>query len=249
MQVTAYKTPKVQPNDDLYKILDECLPTLEEKSVICVTSKIVSLCEGNVIKDDGSVSKEELVHNEADYYLGDDYTTAYGHIITIKNNILILSAGIDESNADGNFVLWPKKPQESAQKIWEYVRKKHNIKELGVIITDSHMVALRWGVRGVGIGWCGFNPLKNYVDQPDIFGRPLHSTRASILDGLATSAVLLMGEGSEQTPLAVITNLPFVSFTDQPMTEKDIQEMVIARKDDIYGPLLNAVQWTKSGGK
>src|SRR5579859_3751226 len=108
MQVTAYKTPKIQPNNDLYAILDKCLPKLEEKSVVIITSKIVSLCEGNVIKDDGKISKKELVQKEADYYLGDDYPTAYGHIITIKNNMLILSAGIDESNTGGYFVLWPK---------------------------------------------------------------------------------------------------------------------------------------------
>ncbi|HSW96607.1 MAG TPA: coenzyme F420-0:L-glutamate ligase [Candidatus Saccharimonadales bacterium] len=249
MQVIAYKTPKIQPHDDLYKILDDCLPKLEEKSVVIVTSKIVSLCEGNVIPDDGSISKKELVHREADYYLGDEYPTAYGHIITIKNNILILSAGVDESNTGGYFVLWPKKPMQSAQNIGAYLKKKYDIKELGVIITDSHMAALRWGVRGVGLGWNGFNPLKNYVDQPDIFDRPLHSTRSSILDGLATASVVLMGEGNEQTPLAVITDVPFVAFTDTAVSEEDIQDMNIDRNDDIYGPLLNSVTWKKGGSQ
>jgi F420-0:gamma-glutamyl ligase len=91
--------------------------------------------------------------------------------------------------------------------------------------------------------------LKNYVDKPDIFNRPLHSTRASILDGLATSAVLLMGEGNEQTPLAVITDLPFVTFQDHAPTSEELQAMQISREDDLYGPLLNSVKWEKGGKK
>jgi len=246
MHVTVYKTPKIQPNDDIYKILDTCLPSLQENSVVVVTSKIVGLCEGNVVKDDGSVTKEDLVPKEADWYVGDEYPAPYG-TISIKNNILCLNAGIDESNVAGYFALWPKDPYASAQTIWEYVRKKHKVQHLGVVISDSHIVPLRWGVRGVCLAYCGFNGLNVYIGKPDIFGKPLKSTRAGILDGLASAAVMVMGEGNEQTPLAVITDVPFVQFTGHPPTKKELQNMEITRKDDIYGSLLEAVRWKKGG--
>lgn len=247
MQVTAYKTPKIHPRDDLYKILDDCLPQLGEKSVVIITSKIVSLWQGRVIKDDGTVTKKELVYKEADYYLGDEYPTAYGHIITLKNNILILSAGIDESNTGGYFVLWPQDLQKTTNDIWNYLKKKHNVQHLGVIITDSHTVPLRWGIMGTGLAWCGFQQSNSYVGKPDIFGRPLQSSFGSMIEGLSASAVTVMGEGAEQTPIAVITDVPFVTFQDHEPTQEELQAMQIDRKDDLYGPLLNSVTWTKGG--
>ncbi|HSW89211.1 MAG TPA: coenzyme F420-0:L-glutamate ligase [Candidatus Saccharimonadales bacterium] len=247
MQVVAYKTSKIQPKDNLYKILDDYLPKLEEKSIVVVTSKIVSLCEGSVLKDDGSISKEKLVHKEADYYLGDDYPTAYGHIITLKNNILILSAGIDESNTGGYFVLWPKNVQKTANEIWQYLKDKYALSHVGVIITDSHTVPLRWGIIGTGLAWCGFQQSNSYVGKPDVFGRPLQSSFGSMIEGLSAAAVAVMGEGAEQTPLAVINDIPFVTFQDHEPTSAELKAMQIDRKDDIYGPLLNSVKWEKGG--
>lgn len=249
MRIIAFKTKKVRVDDDIHFIVDKFLPKLQEKSIVVITSKIVSICEKNVLKDDGNINKKTLVKQEADYYLGDNYPNAYGHIITIKNNILVLSAGIDESNADGNFIFWPKDPCKSARNIWKYLRRKYRVKNIGVIITDSHMTALRWGVQGVGLAFCGFKPLRDYVGKPDIFGRPLQSTKGATLDGLAGAAVLIMGEGNEQTPLAVITDIPFVEFQNQPPTKKELKEMEISRKDDVYGPLLTAVKWSKGKNK
>src|SRR5579871_2823279 len=97
MKVTPYKTPKIQTNDDLYTILDECLPTLEEKSVVVVTSKIIALCEGRAVKKESEEQKDVLAKQEAAYYLPRLYNQ-YGFMITINHNIMVASAGIDESN-------------------------------------------------------------------------------------------------------------------------------------------------------
>jgi F420-0:gamma-glutamyl ligase len=37
-------------------------------------------------------------------------------------------------------------------------------------------------------------------------------TKVNVADALAAAAVLVMGEGSEQTPLVVIGDVPFVTF-------------------------------------
>jgi dihydrofolate synthase / folylpolyglutamate synthase len=249
MRIHAYKTHKIQAPEELFQILDAYLPTLKEKSIVVVTSKIISICQGNVIKQDGTIAKEELIKKEADYFYEDEKLTKFGLVIpTIKNSILIANAGIDESNADGYFILWPKKVDQTAKKIWEYLRKKNNVKELGIIITDSHLTPLRWGVHAIGITWCGFVPLKDYRGTPDIFGKPLRMEQENIVDELGNAASVTMGEGNEQTPLAVITDVPFVQFQSHIPTKKERESMLIEKEDDLYRKFLTSVKWQKGGG-
>ncbi len=247
MIVTPYKTPKITAGANLLDVLDANLPKIMEKSVVVVTSKIVSICEGSVIKNDGSVDKRNLIHKEAQFYMEEECLPKYGIILTIKNDMLIASAGIDESNGNGYFILWPKDATASAITIWNHLRARDHIKQVGVIIADSRTVPLRWGTLGVGIGWCGFDPLNNYIDSPDIFGRNLHVTKASVLDGLAAAAVLVMGEGNEQTPIAVIADVPMVHFQTHPPTKEEIKALRISVKEDIYSPLTNSKKWQKGG--
>lgn len=243
MTVTAYKTPPVKPGTKLLDLLDSCLPALGEGSIVVVTSKIISICEGRVVKNDGTVTKEELVKKESEQLIA-KRLGQYDIYLTIKNNTLIANAGIDESNAGGYFILWPKDPGKTAEEIWQHLRIKHKLRRLGILITDSYLAPLRWGTRGFGLSWCGFSPLKNYIGTPDVFGRNLRMTQASLLDGLAAAAVVVMGEGAEQTPLASITDAPVV-FQDHPPTQKERRDLLISLTDDIYSPLLTAAHWKK----
>jgi putative folate metabolism gamma-glutamate ligase len=244
MIVNAYKTSPVSPGDKLDRILDEYLPTIPERSVVVVTSKIVSLAENRVVPDDGKTDKRDLIHAEADAYLEDpDYYDHYHITISIKNSNLVASAGIDESNGNGNFILWPENPIASAKQIWSHLRTKLNLHHLGIIITDSHTTPLRWGVTGTAIAWCGFEPLIDYTGKPDIYGRLFKFEKTNVIDSLATAATLVMGEGNEQTPLAVISDIPFVTFTDHAPTPAEIASLHIDIHDDIYAPLLTKVPW------
>lgn len=247
MIVTAYKTSKIVVGSDLFKILDLYLPKIQEKSLVVITSKIVSICQGRVVKNDGTIDKRKLIRREAQLYMEEENSRKWGIVLTVKNDTLIASSGIDESNGNGYFILWPKDIEKTASDIWNYVRAKHHPKHAGIIIADSHTTPLRWGVTGIGIGWCGFEPLNNYIGQPDIFGRNLHVTKASVLDGLAAAAVAVMGEGNERTPLSVITDVPFVTFTDRPPTLKEIKDFHISLDEDIFSPLLTTPLW-KNGG-
>ena len=65
-------------------------------------------------------------------------------------------------------------------------------------------------------------------------------------DGLAAAAVLMMGEGREQTPLALIEGAPVV-FREKELTRKEIEATRIGIKDDLYAPLLTKVKWRKGG--
>lgn len=246
MKVTPIRTNPILAGDDMYEVLDRTLSMVEECSILAVTSKIVSICEGVVVKNDGTIDKHTLVKREADAYLDVPLSQTYGVTITIKRHMLVVNTGIDESNGNGYFILWPRDPYKSAVAIWNYIRKKYHLAKFGVIITDSHVIPLQWGTRGRALSWCGIEPLKNYIGTPDIFGKNLRMTKESIADGLSAAAVAVMGEGNEQTPLALITDIPFVQFQDRPPTKKEIASLTISLSDDIYAPFLNSVRWMKT---
>lgn len=243
MNISAICTKKVVVGDTLEDILETSLPPLKERDIVVITSKIVSICEGRVLPDDGIHTKKELAQKEAELYFRNDQTSRYEVTLTINHDVLIVNAGVDHSNGNGNFILWPKNPMNSAQHVWQQLKTKYTLRYLGVIISDSHLVPLRWGTQGFGLAWCGFDALNNYIGKPDIFGTPLQSTKLAILDGLAAAAVVVMGEGNEQTPIAVIRDIPSVSFQDRPPTKKEIADMKISLQDDMYAPLLTSIPW------
>jgi len=242
MNVSAIKTEKIVPNSvDLSTILNTYVTAFEDKSVLAITSKVVSICEGNVVKT-GTMNKDDLIEQEAEYYLprsGNKYDVT----LTIKRNLLAASAGIDESNGNGYYVLWPKDPQKTANTVREYLCQRFNVVYAGVVITDSRSFPLRWGTTGVAIAHSGFAALNNYIGHPDIFGRVMQMTKSNVADALAESAVAVMGEGMEQTPLAVIRDVGFVQFQKRNPTQKEIADQHIDIHDDLYASLLTGVTW------
>lgn len=250
MIVKAIKTHKITSKDtDLFRVLDQYIETLEENSVLAVTSKIVSITEGRILKmDDGGNDqvKERLIAENSQFYLPRT-SNKYNISFTITNNILSASAGIDESNGNGFYILWPKNAQDSANKIREYLLEKFNLKNFGVIITDSKTTPLRWGVTGIALAHSGFLALNDYIGKPDLFGRAFVYEKLNTADSLASAAVLEMGEGSEQTPLAILSNLKSIQFQDRNPTEEELENSKIKMEDDLFAPFLNNANWQKGG--
>jgi dihydrofolate synthase / folylpolyglutamate synthase len=241
MQIRTLKTHPITPNDSLFEIIDTYIPPMRETEILVITSKIISLCEGRVVAKDLGISKEELIRHSADAYL--HIENKFGIQLTIKDNILIPSAGIDESNGNGLYILYPENVQESATKIWQHIRSRDKIKALGVLITDSHTTPMRRGVLGVGLGWCGFKPLYSYIGKPDCFDIPLQVTMVNILDALAVASVFCMGEGNEQTPFSIVSDAPKIVFQQEPPTIEEIDELSIPMTEDLYAPLLKNGSW------
>ena len=243
MYIAPIKTHKIAVSESLEKFLDRYLINIVEGDIIAITSKILSLMEGRVVQKD-SIDKYTLICKESDYVLESDHNP-YNIHLTIKNDILIPSAGIDESNVDNVYVLYPENIQKTASFIWNYLRNKYQINHLGILITDSHTTIMRKGVTGIALGWCGFMPLYSYINKPDIYGRKLKVTETNILDSLAVSSVFIMGEGDEQTPLAIIKNAPKISFLDRVPNKKEEKSVRISLKEDLYAPLLQSGKWLK----
>lgn len=244
MKITPIRTHKITRKDtNILSILDQYLSDLSEKTVVVVTSKIVSICEGRIVKM-GTIDKDELIKQEAQYYLPRS-SSKYNVSLTINRNILAASAGVDESNGNGYYVLWPADPQRSANDIRGYLKRRFSLKEVGVIITDSKTTPLRWGVTGIALAYSGISPLKNYIGTKDIFGKIMEYTKTSVIDSLASAATVVAGEGKEQTPLAIIEDIPFIKFQSRNPTQKELNSLSISIKDDLYYPLLKNVKWRK----
>ncbi|MEZ4814252.1 MAG: coenzyme F420-0:L-glutamate ligase [Bdellovibrionota bacterium] len=208
-----------------------CRSPASRKSILAITSKIVSIAEKRVVSKE-SISKKDLIIQEADRFICE---TDHDVLLTLKHGILIASAGIDESNAqEGGYILFPEDPYASAKKLYDFLRERSQIKELGVIVTDSHTTPLRKGVVGVALSHWGFHPTRNLVGEEDLFKKCLRMTSVNVLDALAVSAVLVMGESNESQPLAIV-NYPGLDFTDRDTA----QEIKISPNEDLYAPLLS----------
>lgn len=236
MIVTALKTEKVSPRSTtLVALLDRSLKKFPDRSVLVITSKVVALCEGRVLPH-GTITETSL-KQEADYYLPKE-KSRYGIPLTIRDSAFIARAGMDASNTGGYYSLLPKNSYATAKRIRSYLIKRFVIRDVGVIIVDSHSTPLRRGVTGVAIGWSGIETLKNYEQVKDIFGHTF-TTHQNQVDALATAASLTMGEGNEQTPLCLITDIPFVTFRASSPTHRELAYFKPSFKDDLFAPLFN----------
>ncbi|HUC20856.1 MAG TPA: coenzyme F420-0:L-glutamate ligase, partial [Candidatus Polarisedimenticolaceae bacterium] len=211
MIIRAIGTSKVVTGGGtLLQLLDSALTALGERSIVAITSKVVSLCEGRVVSIEGT-DKQRLIQQESDYYLPAE-TSKYQLHLAIVRSTMAPEAGIDESNGNGNYVLWPADPQASANQVRRYLAERFELKEVGVVITDSTCTPLRLGTTGVALAHSGFAAIHSYVGKPDLFGRPFGVSQSNIAGGLAAAAVLVMGEGAERTPLVIIEEASNITF-------------------------------------
>jgi len=234
MRFIPVRTRKLlPPKDDVYSVLDESLPRLCEGDIVFITSKILAIHQGRCVKIGKNIDKRKLVLREADRYV-ENRAQYWDFILTIKDSTLIPSSGIDESNGNGYYILWPKRTNAFLKEIRAYLKKKYKLKNLAVVATDSHAVPLRWGISGISTGFYGLEPLRDKRGARDIFGRKLKYTRINIPDALAAMAVFIMGEAGERTPIIILRGMKGIQFTDKSTWHK----VAIPPRKDLYAPIL-----------
>ncbi len=223
------------PKDDISDILDSI--KVKDGDILFISSKVLGIAEGRCFSIE-KYSKDDLIRQEAERFL--PYVNESGdfHVnLTVNQNILIPAAGIDESNANGYYVLWPKNPDKTCKKIRSYLMRKNNIKKLGVVATDSHTTPLRWGVTGISIGLAGIEPLEDVRNKEDLFGRKMQLTQIDKIDSLTSMAVTVMGECNESTPIVIMRNFKDINFSDT----ASMENFKIAPELDLYSPLINVM--------
>jgi len=228
------------PKDEIWDILDGL--DVKDGDVVFITSKILAIHQGRCVK---GVDKEALIKQECTHYLPYKHHAGFMVNLTVVDNILIPSAGIDESNADGHYILWPKDVDKLCTEIRRRLMKRHGLKNLGVVSTDSHTTPLRWGVTGITTGLAGVEPLRDLRGESDIFGRKMGVTKVNIIDALAGAAVLFMGEAAEQIPIVILRGYPSgrsanagIKFSDT----ASMKDFTIAPEDDLYSPLIDMMK-------
>lgn len=231
MQIYPIKTRIFRENEDLIAFILKYVKNLRENSILVVTSKIVALSEGRTVEYKNRRQKIKFIKKESEFAIRTKHTW-----LTLKDGTIMANAGIDESNAKGKLIFLPKDSFRSANLIRKKLKKIFKIKNLGVLITDSRVFPLRAGIVGVSLGYAGFKGIRDYRGSKDIFGRVLKISRTDVADGLATAAVLSMGEGKEQQPLALIKNAP-IEFVEK----IDKKELFINPKEDLYLPLFGSI--------
>jgi len=233
--IEGLKSNIITQKDNIITAIKTSLHTreLRENDIIIVSSKVVAITENRVVKISNDDDFLDIVKKESDKYFNQK-----GVILSLKNNIFTPWAGVDKSNIDeGHAVLWPKKPFLNAKFIREKLKKVYNVNNLGIIISDSFCVPLRVGVTAVAIGFAGFDGVKNLVGKKDIFGNVFKYSKQAIADELAAAGQLVMGEGAEQVPFALIRGAKVV-FTDSDIDEN---ELVMDKNECLFNPLYKNV--------
>ena len=230
MKLTAVRTRVFTENENLPAFITHFIKSVPENAVLAVSSKLVALWKGNTLPYTDAAQKEELIKQHSRAALKTPLAW-----ITVKDGMIMTNAGVDESNADGKWVLLPD-CYAGAHELLTALKKAWQVQNLGVVVTDSMILPLRAGVIAAAVGYAGFKGVQDLRGRADIFGKPLKTTLVNVADSLATAAALLMGEANEQQPLCLIEEAPvlFVEKTDR-------EEMQYPQEDDLYAPLLKAV--------
>lgn len=224
--------PLIRAGDDLGTIIAATLEAaavrLEDGNVICVAQKIVSKAEGRLVALADVTPSDAAIalaaETDKDPRLVQLILRESTEVVRKKPGVLIVrhrlglvgaNAGIDQSNiehgGDGpeheHALLLPVDPDASARRLRAALERWSGAR-LGVIITDSNNRPWRIGTIGAAIGCSGIRALDDRRGGHDLFGRELKVTMINRADSLATAAILVMGETTERTPVALIRGLP-----------------------------------------
>ena len=248
MKIIHIKTKKVRvkPKANFTDwIVSSCQASenkLRNGDIIIISSKILSYFENMVLdlskikisEKSKDIAKKmntkpeliEIVLQEADEVIAETKWV----LLTKKNGIYCANAGVDLSNVPkGYAVLWPKDPFMSARTIAKELKKKLNLRKLGIIIADSACSPGRAGTTSVAIGYYGVKGYEDLKGKEDLFKNKLRYSALNLVDSLATAANLIMGESKERTPLAIIREYKWTEYKN---TKKD--EMNIPSSEDLY---------------
>ena len=228
MEITPIKTKLFKLGDDLNKFLFTHLPPLKNGDIICLSSKVAGLAEGRIYP---KTEKLKLIKQESSFVK--KTSLCY---FTVRQGFICANAGIDESNAFDKIILLPKYPYKTVDALRRTLIKHYEIKNLGVILTDSFILPLRSGVINIAVAYSGFYGVENLINKKDLCKRPLKMTLVNKADALATAAGFCMGESNNKMPLCLIRGAK-VKFT----ATSRAKEMHYPFKKDFYYPFLKNI--------
>ena len=230
--------PLLNKGDDLARLIVKRARKLgagiENRDVLVIGQKAISKAEGRIVDTRQvkpsararTIAKKtgrrpefvELVLRDSKRIVRADKKAL---IVTTRTGATCLNGGVDKSNVKGDtvYALLPKDPDASARHLTKRVKLLTG-KNVGVVICDTRSRPFRRGQVEECIGVAGISPLVDYRGQKDLFGYRLRFKNVALADELASAAELVMGQGRERAPAAIIRGLKRVKFQDRASTKK-----------------------------
>ena len=246
--IAVENIPLIHAGDNLPSIICENIE-LQDRDIVIAASTVVAKAEGEIFRLEditpGKISLEIAARAGKDARFIEAVLSRSREVLVEKPFMLVttlsghtcVNAGIDESNIENGFLLYPpENPDASASRLGQKLEKLSG-KKLSVIVTDTNGRAFKIGQTGIAIGIYKIKPVKRWIGEKDLFGKDLEITEEAIADELAGAANLLMGEGADGIPVVVIRGLDY--YCDK---ETYIKEMYRPEEQDIIKKGLRCLQ-------
>ncbi|HUK26821.1 MAG TPA: coenzyme F420-0:L-glutamate ligase [Candidatus Acidoferrales bacterium] len=225
-------------------IQDEGL-VLEDNDVVVISQKIISKADGLTIdlstvkpsQRAKQISKRsgkdarlvELILKDSSKVLRVDKQML---VVMRKDGFVCLNAGVDKSNVNGRqfYTILPLDSDASATKIRIELERLTG-KRLSVIVGDTYSRPQRVGQTEYAIGVSGLNPIEDYRGRGDLFGYELKFKYVALADEIAAAAELVMGQGSEGVPVAIVRGLTRIERSERAGLSK---RLLLQKQRDIF---------------
>jgi len=239
----------VKKGDNIAKLIvnsirDEGL-TLEDDDIIAVSQKIISKADGLTFDlstiTPSQRAKQIAKRSRKDPRLVELILKDSSRVLRVgkkmlvvarKDGFICLNAGVDKSNVDGRhfYTRLPINADESAHKLRTELEQLTG-KKLAVIIGDTYSRPLRLGQVEFAIGVSGLDPIDDYRGRRDLFGYELKFKYVALADEIAAAAELVMGQGSEGVPVAIVRGLTRTERNESIGLSK---KLLLQKKLDIF---------------
>jgi len=228
---TVNRIPLVKEGDDITDFLRDL--DLCDGDIVVIASTIVSKAEGLIRRLESISPSKRAIRIAAGLDEDPRFIEAVlgqsTEILIEKPFLLVeskfgqvcVNAGLDRSNVEEGFILLlPDDPCQSAKQIRTRIFERYS-KNVAVIITDTCGRSFREGQTGVGIGFAGIAPMKDWRGTRDLMGKVLEITNEGLGDEIAGLANLMMGEGAGGVPIVIVRGITFEDRSCQVFRSKE----------------------------
>jgi coenzyme F420-0:L-glutamate ligase/coenzyme F420-1:gamma-L-glutamate ligase len=240
---------EIKPGDDIARLIfdkaQEQNLLLSEGDLVVISQKMVSKADGLLVDVStlkptpkatrlGGITKKdprvvELILRDSSKILR---ATSQAFVVQRKDGLICINAGVDKSNVEGRTIYsrLPPNSDKSARRILDQLEELSGSK-LAVIIADTYSRPLRVGQVEFAIGIAGMEPVVDYRGREDMFGYNLRYKYVALADEAAAAAELVMGQGTERTPVAIVRGLERMQRSlDRNLSRK----LLLGRRLDLF---------------
>lgn len=243
----------VKPGDDVARLILDSVKVegqkLMDDDVVVVSQKIVSKADGLLVdistvkpsRRAVSISKRtrkderliEIILRDSVKVLRADSQAV---IVQRKNGFVCLNSGVDKSNVRGRTVysLLPENADASADRLRTRLEGMSG-RRIGVIVADTYSRPFRVGQVEFAIGVSGVEPIVDYRGHEDLFGYELRYKFVALADEIAAAAELVMGQGTERVPVAIVRGLTRIVRSGKGRLS---QKLLLGRRLDLFVRIL-----------